>query len=84
MTVTMHKTVELLIGRLATDPRFRLRFRRNAVGLLNDLVAQGLELTTVEIDALASLDPDAISEFAGTLDRRLRRANTTNNTAEEP
>ncbi len=73
----MHKTVELLIGRLATDPRFRLRFRRDPVGLLNDLVAQGLELTTVEVDALASLDPEAIAAFAATLDRRLRRATTT-------
>jgi hypothetical protein len=74
----MHKTVELLLGRLATDPRFRLRFRRDPAGLLHDLAAQGLELTTVEIDALASLDPEAIDAFAGTLDRRLRRATTPN------
>lgn len=75
----MHKTVELLIGRLATDPRFRRRFAEDATGLLRDLVAQGLELSPVELDALASLDPAAIDAFACALDRRLRRATLTIN-----
>lgn len=78
----MHKTVELLIGRLATDPRFRRRFAEDAAGLIKDLVAQGLELSPVESDALASLDPGAIETFACALDRRLRRADLT--TPEEP
>lgn len=70
----MHKTVEQLIGRLATDPRLHQRFAADAAGLLEELVARGLELSAVEQDALASLDPQAIAVFARALDRRLRRA----------
>jgi hypothetical protein len=70
----MHKNVELLIGRLATDPRFRRRFAEDAGALLRDLVSRGFELTTVEADALASLDPEAIDVFASVVDRRLRHA----------
>ncbi len=74
----MHKNVEILIGRLATDPRLRRRFAADPVGVLRELVERGFELTAVEMDALASLDPDAIGAFAGVLDRRLRLAATTN------
>ncbi|HQR18964.1 MAG TPA: Os1348 family NHLP clan protein [Gemmatimonadales bacterium] len=72
----MHKNVELLIGRLATDPGLRRRFARDAGALLRDLAERGLELTRVEMDALAALDLEAIDTFAGTLDRRIRRAAT--------
>lgn len=72
----MHKNVELLIGRLATDPVFRRRFAGDPRGLLRELVARGFELTSVEIDALASLDVSAVGAFAKALDRRLRHAAT--------
>jgi len=44
------------------------------------LVAQGYELSSVEIDALASTDPGAIRTFADTLDPRLRRIDHENHT----
>lgn len=72
----MHKNVELLIGRLATHPELRRRFAGDTQAMLRDLVEHGFELTSVEMDALAALDLEAIDTFAGTLDRRLRRAAT--------
>mgnify|MGYP001299829529 CR=1 FL=1 len=81
----MHKNVELLIGRLATDPAFRRRFAADPGGLLRELTARGVELTSVEIDALASLDASAIGAFAASLDRRLRHAApAAHNAGEEP
>lgn len=73
-----HRNVEILIGRLATDPLLRRRFEGGAITLLHELIAQGFELSTVEVDALANIDTDAIKVFAGTLDRRLRKVNHDN------
>lgn len=70
----MHKNVETLIGRLATDATLRRRFAANAAAVLAELSEQGLELTKVEIEALAATDPEALGSFAETLDRRLRKA----------
>jgi hypothetical protein len=67
----MHKHVEMLIGRLATDPGLRARFAKQPFEALR---AERLELTAVEIEALASLDPAAIRAFAAALDARLRKA----------
>jgi len=72
----MHKNVELLIGRLATDPHFRARFARDAHGVLCALVERGFELTGVEVAALAALDLGAVDQFASVVDRRLRHAVT--------
>jgi hypothetical protein len=69
-----HRNVELLIGRLATDPLLRRRFEGDPREVLRELDAQGYELSTIEVDALASIDPAAIRHFAGTLDPRLRKA----------
>ena len=70
----MHKTVETLIGQLATDARLRLRFAAGPAALLAELSErQGLELTAVELEALAATDPAALRSFAGALDRRLRK-----------
>ena len=69
-----HRNVEALIGRLATDPAMRQRFVEDPGGVLRELTDQGYELTTVEIEALAATDADAIRSFADTLDRRIRRA----------
>ena len=80
-----HRNVEALIGRLATDPTLRGRFAENPARLLRELTAEGYELTTVEIEALASTNRDAIHSFADSLDRRIRRAavNTESNTTKE-
>jgi hypothetical protein len=69
-----HRNVETLIGRLATDPALRRRFAHDATGVLNQLRQEGYELTLVELEALASIDADAIKLFADALDRRIRRA----------
>ena len=63
-----------MIGRLATDPVFRRRFVSDPAALLDELRAQGYELTRVELDALASTSADALESFADALDRRIRRA----------
>ena len=73
-----HRNVEVLIGRLATDPRLRRRFEDGPIPLLHELIAQGYELTTIEIDALATIDTDAIRVLTGTLDPRLRKVNHDN------
>jgi hypothetical protein len=67
----VHKHVEALIGRLVTDAEFRRRFaRRPAQALLEP----GLELTEIELAALAATDPAAFGALAAALDARLRRA----------
>jgi hypothetical protein len=76
--VMSHRHVEALIGRLATDPPLRRRFEDGPTAVLHELVAQGYELSPVEIDALASLNPGAIRAFASTLDPRLRRIDHAN------
>ena len=68
-----HRNVELLIGRLMTDPFCRRRFEVDPVSFLQQLNAQGCELSVVEIDALATIDPVSIRTFAGALDPRLRK-----------
>jgi hypothetical protein len=70
----MHKNVETLIGRLATDRALRARFAESPEELLAELSAAGLELTDVELAALATTDPEAFRLFAGALDRRLLKA----------
>jgi len=67
----MHRNVETLIGRLATDPKLRRRFADRPATALEE---QGLELTSVELEALAATDSEALHSFAGALDRRLRKA----------
>jgi hypothetical protein len=80
----MHKNVELLLGRLVTDSYLLRRFAQDPGGFLRSLVERGFELTTVEVDALTSLDPAAVDTFAGVLDRRLRHAAITTTQPGEP
>jgi hypothetical protein len=70
----MHRNVETLIGRLATDPKLRRRFADSPEDVLRELSELGLELTEIEIAALAATDPEAFVSFAGALDARLRKA----------
>ncbi len=67
----MHRNVELLIGRLATDPALQRRFASEPMEVLRE---QGLELSEVEIEALAGTDPNAFRVLAASLDARLRKA----------
>jgi len=70
----MHENVERLLGRLATDPKLRRRFAAHPIALLRELAEAGLELTPVELAALAATDPEALHAFAAALDPRLLRA----------
>jgi hypothetical protein len=67
----MHKNVEIVIGRLATDPRLQDRFALEPDEVLHE---QGLELSEVEIRALAATDPRALRTFTAALDTRLCKA----------
>lgn len=67
----MHRNVEVLIGRLATNPGFRKRFTERPLEALRE---QGLELTEIEITALAATRPEAFRALAAALDARLRKA----------
>jgi len=67
----MHKNVEVLIGRLATDPGLQRRFAEQPIAVL---LEQRLELTEVELAALAATDPAAFRALTEALDTRLRKA----------
>jgi hypothetical protein len=67
------RTVEGVIGRLVTDEAFRRRFRASPGGVLDELVASGVPLTTVERRALLSMDAGACEEFAERVDPRLQK-----------
>jgi len=67
----MHKNVEVLIGRLATDPALQRRFAEQPLQVLAE---QRLELSEIEIAALLATDPAALRAFSEALDTRLRKA----------
>ena len=67
------KTVEHLIGKLATDEEARIRFRLAGRKALEDLASRADPLTAVELEALSTTDPDALDRFADALDPRLQR-----------
>lgn len=67
------KSVERIIGKLATDEEMRLRFRRDRGEALDACIGEGESLTTVEREALAALRPDLLDRFADSLDPRLQR-----------
>ena len=70
----MHRSIEILIGRLVTDEEFRRAFRRNPNTALADASAWGLELTTSEIGALLDTDHLLWDRVAQELDARLQKA----------
>ena len=66
-------SVEIVIGKLATDEEFRRRFEDRRQETLLELVAAGLHLTPVELRALIDLDFGACRRFANRLDPRLQK-----------
>ena len=68
------KSVEIVIGKLASDEALRAAFRRDRAATLRALAAQGLELTALEIAALAGVDVGAFDRLADALDPRLQKA----------
>ena len=69
-----HRGVEVVLGRLATDEALREKFVAAARRTLEELIAQGLELSAVERTALEGLDRAALDRFAAALDPRLQKA----------
>jgi hypothetical protein len=67
------RSVEQVIGRLATDEDFRQRFEKGREAALAELVDCGFQLTPVEQRALLDLDVDAAARFAGCLDPRIQK-----------
>jgi len=67
------KTVEHIIGRLATDEEIRLRFRTDPVATIAAAAGEPEALTNVEREALASIDADVLDRLADAVDPRLQR-----------
>jgi hypothetical protein len=67
------RSVEQIIGRLATDEEFRRRFESEKGAVLGDLIGSGVELTPVEIKALRDMDVTSCRRFARCLDPRLQK-----------
>lgn len=65
------KSVEILLGKLATDEALRRRFRTDPLEVLETV---GLELTAVEVEAVRTLDGGALERFARAVDPRLQKA----------
>jgi hypothetical protein len=70
----VHRHIERLIGRLATDEDFRHAFQRNPHKTLHDATAWGLDLSAIEIEALLATDQTLWDRIAGELDARLQKA----------
>src|SRR3989454_2733816 len=69
-----HENVEILIGKLVTDEELREAFQQNPHAVLTWLRHQGLQLSSLEMDALKSIDPSELSGLADIIDRRLQKA----------
>ncbi|KAA0254152.1 MAG: hypothetical protein EDX89_10890 [Acidobacteria bacterium] len=67
------KTVERLIGKLATDEEARSRYRADRRRTLEELAGGTDLLSAVELDALAATSADLLDSFADALDPRLQR-----------
>ncbi len=70
----MHRSVEILIGRLVTDDEFRAQYRRDPCAVLASVGRLGLELTAGEVRALLDTDLSLWDRVAGEIDARLRKA----------
>jgi hypothetical protein len=68
------RSVEVLIGRLATDEPLRRRFAANAREVLRLLESEGFRFSPVEAAALVRLEPATLDDFATALDPRLQKA----------
>ena len=68
------KSVEIFIGKMASDEELRDRFRRDRLAAIRQLQEEGLELTALEVDSLMAADADAFDRLADALDPRLQKA----------
>ena len=72
------RLIELLIGRLITDERFRAEFLGDPETTLQGLCERGLELSRTEMAALINTDPELWSRTADAIDPRLQKASLKN------
>lgn len=68
------RNVETLIGRMLTDEELRDRFLHDARATLDSMVAAGLELTTLEVEALVATDRNVWQVASTALDPRIVKA----------
>jgi putative modified peptide len=73
MDAMSQRNVERVIGRLVTDETFRSRFARDPAAAIGEIVDMGVDLTAIEVQALAVLDTDLVSRIAEALDPRLQK-----------
>jgi hypothetical protein len=67
------RTVQLIIGQILTDEEFRSDFLEQPLEALTSLRERGIDLTLVEIDALAQTDRRLWLIGAEWVDARLQR-----------
>lgn len=68
-----HANVERILGRLASDERFRRQFWENRAAVLAELASTGCELNPCERRAIEALAEEAVERFAAALDPRLQK-----------
>jgi hypothetical protein len=71
----VHRSIEIILGRLVTDDDFRAAFHRDARGTLERASLWGLALTACEIRALLATDGSLWDRVAAELDSRFKKAN---------
>jgi hypothetical protein len=69
------RIIEIIIGRLVTDERFRSEFLQNPEATLCGLSDRGLELSRTEVSALLNIDRALWARIADAIDPRLQKAN---------
>jgi hypothetical protein len=67
------RTVQLIIGQILTDEEFRADFLERPLGALTSLREKGIDLTLVEVEALANTDRRLWLSGAEWVDTRLQR-----------
>lgn len=76
----MQRSIEILIGKLATDEEFRRAFLQNPRGTLDEASEWGLALTEFEVRALLATNQSLWDRIADELDGRLQKASLKNST----
>jgi len=67
------KSVEIVIGRLATDETLRARFMTDPARTLRDLRQAGLDLNTLEFEALLEMPSESWPLMAAWVHPRLQK-----------
>ncbi|MGH9462871.1 MAG: Os1348 family NHLP clan protein [Vicinamibacteria bacterium] len=67
------RNVQQVIGRLVTDEAFRRRFEESPGAALAEMIVGGMELTAIELLALASIDRRYVAQFAEAIDPRIQK-----------